>query len=110
MESREELLKVFANCGSACMPIDETLIIAEMSEDQWDSDKEAQLAYRRGQLKTKLSVRQTVAKMAREGVPQCIKIYCDFNKETTTEETQAINEQTKEETIDKDLETELGEI
>lgn len=81
MNEREVNLKAIEDCGAAEMPISETCIIAEMSEADFAADAEAQARYRRGQLQTKLAVRQSVVKMAKEGVPQMVKIYLDFNRE-----------------------------
>ena len=83
-EERSANLKAIEDCGAAEMPIDETCVIAEMSEENFAADEEAQARYRAGHLKTKLAVRQSVVKMAKEGVPQMVKIYLEFNAETAT--------------------------
>lgn len=77
---REELLKTMEDCGSAEMPIDETCLIAEITEAEFQADTEARARYMLGHLKTKLAVRQSVARLAKEGVPTMVKIYLDFNK------------------------------
>lgn len=74
----EEQLKTIEDCGSAEMPINETAIIAECSETDIISDPVARARYHKGQLQSKLKIRQAVVKMAREGVPQMVKIYQDF--------------------------------
>ena len=79
--NREANLKAIEDCGAAEMPVAETCIIAEMSEDEYSADKEAQARYQMGHLKTKLAVRQSVVKMAKEGVPQMVKIYLEFNQD-----------------------------
>ena len=76
----EEQLEVIENCGSAEMPLDETAIIAECEIAEIVNDKTARARYHKGQLQSKLKIRQAVVKMAREGVPQMVKIYMDFNK------------------------------
>lgn len=76
----EDQLKTIEDCGSAEMPISETAIIAECSETDIISDPVARARYHKGQLQSKLKIRQAVVKMAREGVPQMVKIYQDFAK------------------------------
>jgi len=76
----EEQLKTIEDCGSAEMPISETAIIAECSESDIVTDPIARARYHKGQLQSKLKIRQAVVKMAREGVPQMVKIYQDFAK------------------------------
>ena len=76
----DEQLKTIEDCGSAEMPINETAIIAECSETDIISDPVARARYHKGQLQSKLKIRQAVVKMAREGVPQMVKIYQDFAK------------------------------
>lgn len=82
MSSRDETLQTVEDCGAAEMPIDETCAIVEMTETDFAADKEAVLRYRIGHLKTKLAVRQSVARLAKEGVPTMVKIYLDFNKDS----------------------------
>lgn len=74
----DDQLQAIEDCGGAEMPIDETCIIAECSEDEFISDPNARARYHRGQLSSKLKIRQAVVRMAREGVPQMVKIYQDF--------------------------------
>lgn len=76
----DEQLQVIEDCGSAEMPIDETAIIAECEISEIVNDKTARARYHKGQLQSKLKIRQAVVKMAREGVPQMVKIYQDFSK------------------------------
>lgn len=76
----EEQLSVIEDCGSAEMPLDETAIIAECEVSDIVNDKAARDRYHKGQLQSKLKIRQAVVKMAREGVPQMVKIYQDFSK------------------------------
>lgn len=76
----EEQLSVIEDCGSAEMSLDETAIIAECEISDIINDKTARDRYHKGQLQSKLKIRQAVIKMAREGVPQMVKIYMDFNK------------------------------
>ena len=76
----EEQLKAIEDCGSAEMPLDETAIIAECEEADIISDPAARARYNKGQLQSKLKIRQAVVRMAREGVPQMVKIYQEFSK------------------------------
>ena len=76
----EDQLKTIEDCGSAEMPIPETAIIAECSDADIVTDPVARARYHKGQLQSKLKIRQAVVKMAREGVPQMVKIYQDFAK------------------------------
>lgn len=76
----DEQLQVIEDCGSAEMPLDETAIIAECEISEIVNDKTARDRYHKGQLQSKLKIRQAVVKMAREGVPQMVKIYQDFTK------------------------------
>lgn len=76
-------LQVFEDCGAAEMPISETCMIAETTEEDFLANAEAVRRYRVGQLRTKLTIRQSVVKMAREGVPQMVKIYMDFVADNT---------------------------
>ena len=71
----EEQIEVFRNCGGAEMPLEESCMIAECTMEEFAECEEAQNAYRAEQLKTKLKIRQTVIKLAKEGVPKCIQIY-----------------------------------
>ncbi len=80
-EKREEMLKTLEDCGAAEMPIEEACLIAEITEADFQADAEARARYMIGHLKTKLAVRQSVARLAKEGVPTMVKIYLDFNKE-----------------------------
>lgn len=74
----DEIYQVLEDCGAAEMPINETCEIAEISEQDFYSDHQAIKRYRKGQLQTKLKIRQAVIRMAREGVPQMTKIYKEF--------------------------------
>src|SRR5574344_807994 len=76
----DEQLQAIEDCGGAEMPIDETCIIAECTESEFLASEEARARYHCGQLSSKLKIRQAVVRMAREGVPQMVKIYQDFNK------------------------------
>lgn len=76
----DEQLQAIEDCGSAEMPIDETCIIAECSEDEFLKNETARARYHKGQLSSKLQIRQAVVRMAREGVPQMVKIYQEFSK------------------------------
>lgn len=80
MTDREEVLQAIEDCGAAEMAIDETCLICQIEEDNFLADAEMRESYKRGQLKTKMQIRQAVVKMAREGVPQMVKIYQDFSK------------------------------
>jgi hypothetical protein len=82
-EEQADPLQVFEDCGAAEMPIPETCMIAETTEEEFLANAEAVKRYRIGQLRTKLTIRQSVVKMAREGVPQMVKIYLDFITENT---------------------------
>ena len=82
-EAQPDPLQVFEDCGAAEMPIAETCMIAETTEDAFLENAEAVKRYRIGQLRTKLAIRQSVVKMAREGVPQMVKIYQDFVADNT---------------------------
>lgn len=82
-EGQADPLQVFEDCGAAEMPISETCMIAQVTEDEFMGNAEAVNRYRVGQLRTKLQIRQAVVKMAREGVPQMVKIYQDFVNENT---------------------------
>ena len=85
-EEQADPLQVFEDCGAAEMPIAETCLIAETTEDEFLGNAEAVKRYRIGQLRTKLAIRQSVVKMAREGVPQMVKIYQDFVADNTVED------------------------
>ena len=76
----KEQLQVIEDCGSAEMPLDETAIIAECEISEIVNNPDARKRYHKGQLQSKLKIRQSVVKMAREGVPQMVKIYNDFTK------------------------------
>lgn len=76
----DEQLDAIEDCGSAEMPLDETAIIAECDISEIVNNLEARARYHKGQLQSKLKIRQAVVKMAREGVPQMVKIYQDFSK------------------------------
>ena len=76
----EEQLSAIEDCGSAEMPLDETAIIAECEVSQIVNDPVARAIYHNGQLKSKFKIRQAVVKMARDGVPQLLKIYQYFAK------------------------------
>lgn len=82
-EEQADPLQVFEDCGAAEMPIAETCMIAETTEEEFLANAEAVKRYRIGQLRTKLAIRQSVVKMAREGVPQMVKIYQDFVADNT---------------------------
>lgn len=76
----EEQYQAIEDCGAAEMPLDETCEIVEITEAQFYADKEAIKRYRKGQLQTKLKIRQAVIRMAKDGVPQMAKIYKEFSK------------------------------
>lgn len=76
----DEQLSAIEDCGSAEMPLDETAIIAECEVSEIVNDPAARARYHKGQLQSKLKIRQAVVKMAREGVPQMVKIYQEFSK------------------------------
>ena len=64
---------------AAEMPLSETCIIAEITEEAYNASKEAQDRYRLGQLKTKMEIRQSVVKLAKAGDPRMVKVYLDLN-------------------------------
>ena len=70
------------DCGAAEMLISETCEIVEITEADFYGDPEAVRRFHKGQLLSKLKIRQAVVRMAREGVPQMVKLYQDFTKET----------------------------
>jgi hypothetical protein len=74
----EEMLQTIEDCGAAEMPLDETLEIAEMTRAEWDSSSEAVRRYRKGQLMTKMSIRNAVIKGAKGGNPALLKAYQEF--------------------------------
>lgn len=76
----EEQYQAIEDCGAAEMPVDETCEIVEITEAQFYADAEAVKRYRKGQLQTKLKIRQAVIRMAKDGVPQMAKIYKEFSK------------------------------
>lgn len=75
-----EQLKSIEDSGAAEMPIEETAIILEVDLNDLISSPEAMQRYKKGQLETKFRIRQAVVRMAREGVPQMVKIYLDMQK------------------------------
>jgi len=80
-----ETLEAIENCGAAEMPIAETCAIAEISEADFWADVEAIKRYRKGQLQSKLAIRQAVIKMAKAGTPLMVKVYQDFAAENAAE-------------------------
>jgi len=70
-----EQLSVFADCGGANFPIPDACTIAGCTIEDFANSTEAQNAYRTEQLKTELKIRQSVIKMAKEGMPAMVKIY-----------------------------------
>lgn len=82
----EETLQAVEDCGAAEMPIPETLEIAELTAEDWKTHPEAAKRYKRGQLKTKLAIRQAIVKGARSGNPALLKAYQDFTAETKEEQ------------------------
>lgn len=89
-EETPDPLQVFEDCGAAEMPVAETCMIAETTVEDFYANAEALRRYRIGQLRTKLTIRQSVCKMAREGVPQMVKIYLDFVAENTDADLQNV--------------------
>ena len=80
-----ETLEAIENCGAAEMPIAETCAIAEISEADFWADVEAIKRYRKGQLQSKLAIRQAVIKMAKAGTPLMVKVYQDFAAENAAD-------------------------
>lgn len=76
----EEQYQAIEDCGAAEMPVDETCEIVEITEKEFYEDAQAVKRYRKGQLQTKLKIRQAVIRMAKDGVPQMAKIYKEFSK------------------------------
>ena len=76
----EEQYQAIEDCGAAEMPLDETCEIVEITEKEFYQDAQAVKRYRKGQLQTKLKIRQAVIRMAKDGVPQMAKIYKEFSK------------------------------
>lgn len=77
----EETLRAVEDCGAAEMPLAETLEIAEITAEDWKNHPEAAKRYKKGQLKTKLAIRQAIVKGARSGNPALLKAYQDFTAE-----------------------------
>ncbi|WP_277200656.1 hypothetical protein [Victivallis vadensis] len=75
----EEVLQIIENCGMRQFSEEETCIIAEISEDEYETCPAARRRYRRGMLKAQFEVRETVRKMAKEGVPQMVKIFQSYS-------------------------------
>jgi hypothetical protein len=78
----EEQYQAIEDCGAAEMLVSETCEIVEITETDFYGDPEAVRRFHKGQLLSKLKIRQAVVRMAREGVPQMVKLYQDFTKET----------------------------
>ena len=78
----EETLQAIEDCGAAEMPITETLEIAEMTESEWKAHPEAGKRYKKGQLKTKIAIRQAIVKGAKSGNPALLKAYQEFATHT----------------------------
>lgn len=75
----EEVLQTIEACGARQFSEEETCIIAEISEDEYETCPAARRRYRRGMLKAQFEVRETVRKMAKEGVPQMVKIFQSYS-------------------------------
>ncbi len=78
----EEQYQAIEDCGAAEMLVSETCEIVEITETDFYNDQEAVRRFHKGQLLSKLKIRQAVVRMAREGMPQMVKLYQDFTKET----------------------------
>ncbi|MGN0851846.1 MAG: hypothetical protein ACI4Q3_00550 [Kiritimatiellia bacterium] len=74
----EETLQAIEDCGAAEMPLGETLIIAQITEAEWEKNAKARQAYERGQLKTKLAIRQQVIKNAKAGDAKALQQYREY--------------------------------
>ena len=83
----DEQLKTIEACGQAEMPLDETCEIAEITMDEFLNNETAVKMYKRGQLSSKLKIRQKIVKLAADGMPQMVKFYLDFMREKITLET-----------------------
>ena len=78
----EEQYQAIEDCGAAEMRVSETCEIVEITEAEFYGDETAMRRFHKGQLLSKLKIRQAVIRMASEGVPQMVKLYQDFTKET----------------------------
>ena len=94
----DDVIKTVARCGGAELAIEETCEIAGISVADFNASEELRAVYRREQLRTKLAIRQAVIKLAKEGVPQMVKIYLDVYADQT---------KLPEKLIETDLEIEL---
>lgn len=74
----EKNLQDIEECGARQFTEEETCIIADVSEKEYECSPEARRRYRRGMLKAQFEVRETVRKMAAEGVPQMVKIFQSY--------------------------------
>lgn len=81
----EETLQAIEDCGAAEMPLEDVFLIAEVAEKDYWASEPAQFRYHKGQLRSKLAIRQAVIKMAKAGVPQMVKVYQDFTAENANQ-------------------------
>lgn len=74
----DETLQAVEDCGAAEMPVAEMCAIVEIGESEYWGDRQAQMRYRLGQLRTKFEIHKAAIAMAKSGVPQMVKVYQDF--------------------------------
>ena len=107
----EETLQAVEDCGAAEMPLAETLEIAELTENDWNRHPEAGRRYKKGQLKTKLAIRQAVVKGARSGNPAMLKAYFElFTGTEDAEKPRQIPENTPETPAETEEKGEFDDI
>lgn len=74
------LLEEIQKCGEVEMTPEETAAICEIPLEELLSRTDCRQAFEKGRLLTKFKVRQAIVKMAKEGVPQMVKIYQEFQR------------------------------
>lgn len=84
-DDSNDIFEDLKRCGAVEMDLDETCQICNISLEQFLSNPDYVKMYQAGQLESKFRIRQAIVKLAKEGVPQMVKIYQDFPKITMPE-------------------------
>lgn len=79
-DENSDILEDLKRCGAVEMDLEETCQICNITMDQFLENPEFIKMYQAGQLESKFRIRQAIVKLAKEGVPQMVKIYQDFKK------------------------------
>lgn len=80
MKLSAEQLQMIEECGYRQFSEAQTLLITEISPEEYESDPAGHRVWMRGNLRAKFVVREAIIRQAAEGVPAMAKYFADIQQ------------------------------